>query len=117
MMGPDYRAFISRAYGGGHRLYVSWDDPDFTKRGPSGGRLCYVANGFEKTTCEEGDNFDYEHGIRHADGLIQAIVNEAWERGFRPSGFSDVKNETTAIRSHLADMRAIVAKKVGVEWP
>lgn len=42
--------------------------------------------------------------------FCQAIMDEAWNEGMRPTGFTDVKNETTAIKYHLEDMRKLVFK-------
>lgn len=42
--------------------------------------------------------------------FMQAIMNEAWEHGMRPTGFKDVQNETVAIRYHLEDMRKLAFK-------
>jgi hypothetical protein len=49
--------------------------------------------------------------------LVQKIIDVAWEHGFRPTGYGDMKNETAAVRAHLEDMRAIAFKKIGVEGP
>lgn len=40
--------------------------------------------------------------------FCQAIMDAAWEEGIRPKGFRDIKNETTALKSHLDDMRRLV---------
>lgn len=40
--------------------------------------------------------------------ILQSILDAAWEQGLRPTGFQDIKNETTAIKSHLDDMRRLV---------
>lgn len=74
-----------------------------------------VCVGFEWVTRSEGDAFDPQDGIGNAEALIQDIVNKAWDAGFRPAGFADVKNETTAIRAHLDDMRTIVFDKLGIK--
>lgn len=39
--------------------------------------------------------------------ILQSILDAAWEQGLRPTGFTDIKNETTAIKYHLEDMRKI----------
>lgn len=74
-----------------------------------------VATGFEWVNRAEGDMFDPQDGIGASGDLIQAIMDRAWEEGFRPSGYSDVKNETAAIREHLKDMRSIAFHKLGVK--
>lgn len=40
--------------------------------------------------------------------IIQSIMDAAWEEGMRPIGFRDIKNETTALKNHLNDMRRLV---------
>lgn len=42
-----------------------------------------------------------------ARGFLQAALDAAWEIGLRPKGFADHKNELTAVRDHLADMRKL----------
>lgn len=50
--------------------------------------------------------------IGHTE-LLQTIFDALWEGGMRPKGFADVKNETTAIKCHLEDMRKIVFETLG----
>lgn len=40
--------------------------------------------------------------------FLQTILDHAWSVGMRPVGFLDVKNEMSAVKSHLHDMRALV---------
>lgn len=49
--------------------------------------------------------------------FLQSIMDGAWEAGFRPSGYGDVKEATAAIRSHLEDMRALAFHATGVGKP
>lgn len=110
--GRPWRCWIGQTWGGaGRRLFIMRDD--FTRRGPSGCVTVEVATGFTFNEHEEGDVFDPMDGIANADQLIQVILDKAWEAGFRPSGFSDVKNETTAIKAHLQDMRSLAFHKIG----
>lgn len=41
------------------------------------------------------------------NGFLQAALDAAWERGLRPAGYADHKNELTAVRYHLEDMRKL----------
>jgi hypothetical protein len=66
-----------------------------------------LATGFTWREESEGAMFALSEGIERADDFLQPILNEAWDKGMRPAGFADVKNETAAIRDHLADMKAI----------
>ncbi len=43
--------------------------------------------------------------------VLQSIMDTAWENGMRPTGFTDVKNETAAIRYHLEDMRKLIFER------
>lgn len=49
----------------------------------------------------------WEHGVQMRE-IAQAILDSAWEAGLRPSGFTDVQNETAALKYHLEDMRSLV---------
>lgn len=112
-----WHAYVQQSWGRGHRLYISRSD--MTRRGPSGtGCVVEVVNGFTFVEPEESDCHDpCTDGIANADELLQKIMDAAWEAGFRPRGFADVKNETAALRGHLADMRAIAFHHVGTEKP
>lgn len=74
-----------------------------------------IATGFEwGEPSDEGAALVRDDGIGRAGELVQKIVDEAWEKGFRPTGFTDVKNETAAIRDHLKDMRTVAFHKLGI---
>lgn len=66
---------------------------------------------------------DVPHGrfgpvsIPEGHAVAQAILDAAWEQGLRPTGFADVKNETAAIKGHLADMRALAFGSLKIEGP
>lgn len=100
------KVHISKDWNGGHRLILIQDRP--------GGKVGVVSD-FIQEEYAEGDMFDSNSGIGRADELIQRIVDRAWESGFRPVGFDNVKNETAALREHLADMRTIAFHKLGIE--
>lgn len=104
-MSNPIRTHIVRDWGGSHRLILVKDQ---------GRGQVDVLAGFEWVTYGEGDMFDLGAGIGRATELIQGIVDKAWEAGFRPAGFADVKNETTAIRAHLDDVRMIAFHKLGI---
>ena len=100
-----HRAWIARDFACGHRLYIC---KDTGKRHPSGGgQTVLVATDFVWNEHREGDATFQSEGIPFADDLIQSIMDRAWDEGFRPRGHSDVKNETAALREHLADMKTI----------
>jgi len=44
-------------------------------------------------------------------GLVQAIINAAWDAGMRPHGHKDEASSITRIEDHLADMRRLVFKE------
>ena len=91
------RSYVLSDWDGKNRLIVVEDSAP--------GKI-KVATGFTWTEYDEGSLFDMQSGIRSSD-LVQSIVDAAWEKGIRPRGFSDVKNETTAIKSHLEDMKTV----------
>jgi hypothetical protein len=100
------RAMLLKNYGTGHTLMLSRDD--VLKRHPGGmGCTVYVASGFEWKETYEGAFIEPHEGIRNADQIVQAIMDEAWANGFRPRGFGDVQNETAALREHLKDVRTV----------
>jgi hypothetical protein len=105
------RVWLGRNWEGGHRLAVIEDIYPPT----SGKQKIRVCTGFQWQEYDEGSLLDHFSGISQADELIQAIVDKAWEEGFRPSGFADVKNETAAIKSHLDDMRTVAFHKLGIQ--
>jgi hypothetical protein len=49
--------------------------------------------------------------------FLQAIMDGLWHGGFRPTGITDVRESTAALKDHLNDMRAIVGSKLGVKLP
>ena len=49
--------------------------------------------------------------------FLQAIMDGAWEAGFRPSGYGDVREATAALRFHLEDMRALAFHATGIGKP
>lgn len=42
--------------------------------------------------------------------LLQAMIDAAWEAGFRPRGHEDHNSELTATRYHLEDMRTLALR-------
>lgn len=112
--GDRIRAYFLKDWSHGHRLFICQDIPG--QRHPSGvGNVVNVANGFTWEEHCEGDAFNPGYdGIAKADDLVQAILDAAWEAGFRPSGFSDIKNETAALREHLSDLRKIAFRQLNI---
>lgn len=103
--------------------YEGWNDAyRFALVHDGADRKCFYLDGMSFKEFPEGghteplDPYKIENAppIRE---MLQAIVDAAWDEGFRPKGFSDVKNETTAIKNHLADMRALAFYKVGAPTP
>lgn len=92
MTRPNYRVHISNGYGPQHRMYIAWDDLN-SPRGPNGGRAVHIVTGFTYSEHEEGDDYNVTDGLRNADGLIQAIINAAWEKGFRPVGYMAARDK------------------------
>lgn len=105
-MSDPIRTYITRDWQNSHRLILVQD----RARGVVG-----VANDLFWTEYQEGDQFESSAGIGRADQLIQGIVDKAWDAGFRPAGYADVKNETAAISRHLEDFRSIAFHKLGIK--
>jgi len=101
------RVWIPKSWSGGHRLIITRDK--------FGSSKIDVLRDFVWDEIDEGGFIDHMQGVGQADELIQAIVDRAWEAGFRPSGFSDVKNETAALRDHLADMKTIAFHQLQIK--
>jgi hypothetical protein len=99
------RTHIARDWNGNHRLILIRDQ---------GRNQIEVLAGFEWVLCEQGAMFNPNDGVGGADELIQSIMNKAWEAGFRPAGYADVKNETDALRSHRDDLRTIAFHQLGI---
>jgi hypothetical protein len=53
----------------------------------------------------------YEGRGDDVTGFLQAALEAAWDRGLRPTGFADFKNEIAAVRYHLEDMRKLAKVK------
>ena len=70
--------------------------------------------GMEPSPSEPLVRFDSDLEGRQA---IQAIIDAAWEYGFRPSGMSSLETIDKAQKAHLEDMRAMIGKAFGVELP
>jgi hypothetical protein len=100
------RVYIGKDWAGGHRLIIVRDKPQ--------GKIDVVSD-FVCDEYQEGESFDHGSGIGRADDLVQAIIDRAWEAGFRPAGFAEIKNETAAVREHLTDMRTIAFHKLGIK--
>lgn len=100
------RVSITKNWMGGHNLFVVRD----VDRGK-----IECADGFTWRQHDEGDLFDPSEGITKADDLIQSLMDRAWDAGFRPRGFSDIQNETAAIRGHLDDMRTIAFHQLKIK--
>lgn len=111
MRGIHYRARLAPDFSvAGHRLYVMWD----SGQGRFGAKV-QVATGFTTIEHDEGDAFGLSDGIPCSGQLVQAILDEAWSHGFRPRGFSDVQNETAALREHLGDLRKIAFHQLKIK--
>lgn len=68
---------------------------------------------------EIGDDIALSSGYasNNVRDFLQAALDEAWKIGLRPSQYEDQRNELKAVREHLADMRAISFKKIGMDDP
>lgn len=106
-----FRAYVQKSWGEGHRLLICYDE---MRPGNPLGALVRIADGFTWKETFEGAMFDPQEGIGGADDIIQSIMDRGWEAGFRPRGFTDMKNETSALREHLADMKTIAFNQLKI---
>lgn len=97
-----------------HPAWVMDDYRLYIVRDVESGKI-ELATGFSWEARMEGDAFGAAEGIGEASELVQKIMDAAWEKGFRPSGFTDIKNETAALRDHLGDLRQIAFHKLGID--
>ena len=49
------------------------------------------------------------------EGECQSLIDALWESGIRPTAVRNEGGAIGAVREHLADMRQIVSKKIGVD--
>ena len=67
---------------------------------------------------DEGEEVNEEPFVKGISwDFLQALSDALWTFGVRPTDFDDHTLEIEAIRDHLADMRAIVAKRLDLELP
>lgn len=53
--------------------------------------------------------------LRLSPEVAQQLIDRLWSVGLRPNNGEGGAAQVEAMRQHLADMRAIVAKEIGVE--
>lgn len=95
----------------GWRVHTRWDpayqahDVYLIKVEPDGSEA--VVTDFTMKSIPRHGIAERIEPIKDGDGLLQAIMDAAWEAGMRPRGFKDHTNELTAVRYHLEDMRKL----------
>jgi len=72
-----------------------------------------VVDGFSYSTLSKG----YAHSpcAMIDNNAAQALVDDLWAAGYRPTEGSGSAGSLRATENHLSDMRKIVAKTVGVD--
>lgn len=63
---------------------------------------------------ERGTPIPDEAALPLNEGMCQALIDELWRSGFRPTHARAGDAQIEALSTHLADMRCIVAHKLGV---
>jgi len=92
-------------------LYVRRDLPDGTRQYVKPIEMAELASPHGIShPCMEGHE-------RDAGAFCEALAQAAWDSGWRPQGFADHKNELTATRAHLEDMRRIAMAAVKSKFP
>lgn len=105
----EFKAYVdTKDFRSGAVLHLAEIHPD--------GRIS-TAGTAEFLTHEEPFGHLNQPALLHGRGAIQAIVDAAYEAGFRPTAeASPIKGEVNRLEKHLDDMRAIAGKAVGVEF-
>jgi len=72
------------------------------------GRTTYVTN-IELKNVDQGEVISPFVSMRkhETNGILQAIVDEAWQAGIKPRQLEDATNELKATKFHLEDMRLL----------
>lgn len=97
----DVKLFLVQTEPGGHRFI---------------GTALVMSDANESGSETPADGRILPRGANQRD-LLQAIVDGAWEAGFRPSGYGDIRESLAAIDAHLQDMRALAFHATGVQPP
>lgn len=99
-----------------------WGDGYDLKFGELGddGSVC-IATPAQMFYVKSGDPIPQEpmlhlgaYGGENAADALQSLMDELWREGIRPKDIGTA-GHLSATQSHLADMRVIVANKLGVE--
>lgn len=67
---------------------------------------------YDRHTLVPADEVAMKGGEDEVKDFLQAMLDAAWKSGLRPTGFEDHKNELTAVRYHLEDMRALAMSRL-----
>lgn len=94
----------------GHRLYVIKERPDgtgFSVQKPTcKARQQYESIGYEDAFLDDGSMPESD-----VKAFLQAASDAAWEIGIKPKQLENAKNELSAVRYHLEDMRQLAGVK------
>lgn len=70
-----------------------------------------------KILTDEEMSFEKRHAMAMSKDDLQALMDEIWNAGIRPTEGSGSAGSLAATERHLADMRAIVAGQLSVALP
>jgi hypothetical protein len=61
---------------------------------------------------------DWQRSALSIDEFLQAMLEDAWKRGMRPKGFTDVaRGELKAMGEHLIDLRKVAFHSLKMDKP
>lgn len=66
-----------------------------------------VVTGLELTTMTKDQYEGPSFSLKMGNGTVQRLMDTLWRLGARPSDFQDRRDEITALKAHLADMRML----------
>lgn len=95
-------------------VFLQVRDSGWGNDAPSG---IYVAGPCTMTKRAAGDGSRPAPAFRLARLEVQALMDELWGLGFRPTAAKGNAGQLSAIQSHLRDMRALVEKACSVKLP
>jgi len=88
--------------GAAHELFIIKEEPDGSRAAIVDYTLTKLGRHGTDVTLGDSPKPLYDDG-----SFLQAMLDAAWEAGFRPKDFKDHTNEFTAVRYHLEDMRKL----------
>lgn len=107
-MAGSWQLFVDdKSWMGKRDLYVRCRAPDGTLHAVTTMQTHATEPGLVYEPLLSESREDVQDNTGDVSGFLQAALQAAWDLGMRPQGFADHKNELTAVRYHLEDMRTL----------